>query len=407
MNQHILNRIVVYLAYMCLSNTLVSAQILEKANNPVKTDADIAVGASRMGLYLPLLKGKRVAVVANHTSVFGKKHLVDSLLLAGVQIKILFSPEHGFRGNEDAGQDVNNSRDKQTGLPIVSLYGDHKKPSPKDLEGIDLILFDLQDVGARFYTYLSTLHYVMQACAENNKNFILLDRPNPNGYYIDGPVMEKKNESFVGLHPVPIVYGMTIGEYAEMINGEGWLGKGLKCNLKVIPLKGYSHADLYQLPVPPSPNLPTMTAVYLYPSLCLFEGTVISVGRGTDHPFEVIGHPRLRGATFSFTPQSRQGASAPLYKGQKCQGYDLREFGQIFIVNYRKLYLFWLAGTYKSFPDKSLFFNNYFRSLSGTDSLEEQIKKGIDEESIRASWQDGLCKFKLIRKKYLLYPDFE
>jgi uncharacterized protein YbbC (DUF1343 family) len=407
MNRGMLNRIVVFLICIFFNILSASAQILEKANNPIKTDADIAVGASRTELYLPLLKGKTVAIVGNHTSLIGKRHLVDSLLQAGIHIKILFSPEHGFRGNQDAGQDINNSKDKLTGLPIISLYGDHKKPAAKDLQGVDIVLFDLQDVGARFYTYLSTLHYVMQACAENKKKCILLDRPNPNGYYVDGPVMEQKNESFVGLHPVPIVYGMTIGEYAEMINGEGWLGKNMKCDLTVIPLKGYSHLDLYQLPVPPSPNLPTMTAVYLYPSLCLFEGTVISVGRGTDYPFQVIGHPKLKDGSFSFTPQSRHGASDPLYKGQKCQGYDLREFGQIFIVNYKKLYLFWLSGTYKTFPDKASFFNNYFRSLSGNDSLEEQIKRGEAEEAIRAGWQAGLTRFKAIRKKYLLYTDFE
>jgi uncharacterized protein YbbC (DUF1343 family) len=383
------------------------AQLQARADNVVKTDAEITVGARRLDLYLPLLKGKTIAIAGNQTSLICKTHLVDSLRSLGIKIKVLFCPEHGFRGKLDAGQDVDNSKDKKTGIPIISLYGDHKKPSAAELQGVDVVLFDIQDVGARFYTYLSTLHYIMQACAENKKELILLDRPNPNGHYIDGPVMEDAHRSFVGMHPVPVVYGMTIGEYAGMLNEEGWLGKGLKCRLKVIPLQGYTHSDLYQLPVPPSPNLTTMAAVYLYPSLCLFEGTVISVGRGTDYPFQIIGHPKLEGATFSFTPSGRPGALDPPYKGQKCMGYDLREFGKVYIVNYRKLYLFWLQGCYRNFPDKTGFFNTYFTSLAGTGELEQQIKSGKTEEEIRASWEPGIRKFKEIRKKYLLYKDFE
>jgi uncharacterized protein YbbC (DUF1343 family) len=383
------------------------AQEIAQFDNPIKTDAEITVGARRLDLYLPIIQGKTIAIVGNHTSLIGSKHLVDSLLALHVKIKVLFCPEHGFRGKLDAGEDVDNSRDKKTGLPIISLYGDHKKPSLKELDGVDLVLFDLQDVGARFYTYLSTLHYVMEACAEAKKELIVLDRPNPNGYYIDGPVMEQKHKSFVGLHPVPVVYGMTIGEYAQMVNGEGWLAGAEKCNLRVIPLLGYSHADLYQLPVPPSPNLSTMAAVYLYPSLCLFEGTIISVGRGTDYPFQVIGHPKLQGAKFSFTPESKPGALNPLYKGQKCLGMDLREFGKSYIPGNRKLYLFWLEGCYKNTADKSHFFNTYFLSLSGTDSLEQQIKEDKPEEQIRASWQPAMKIFKKIRLKYLMYPDFE
>ncbi|MFI5148343.1 MAG: exo-beta-N-acetylmuramidase NamZ domain-containing protein [Bacteroidia bacterium] len=371
-----------------------------------KTDADIKTGASRLDQYLPLLKGKQVAFVGNHTSRIGKQHLLDSLIYLGIKVRILFSPEHGFRGKEDAGQDVNNSRDKKTGLTIISLYGNHKQPSAADLEGADIVLFDLQDVGARFYTYLSTLHYVMKACAENHKPLLLLDRPNPNGFYIDGPVMEDKYRSFVGLHPVPIVYGMTIGEYAQMVNEEGWLGAGLKCDLTIVKLQGYSHSDLYQLPVPPSPNLGSMPAVYLYPSLCLFEGTVISVGRGTDHPFEVIGHPKLKGGTTSFTPHSKPGATNPLYNGKKCVGYDFGEYGREGIFDYKKLKLDWLALCYKNYPDKAKFFNSYFTALCGTNSLEEAVKLGKSEEEIRAGWEDGLKKFRLIRKKYLLYTDF-
>ncbi len=386
----------------------VSAQILTKADNRVKTDADITVGAKRLDLYLPLLDGETLAFTGNQTSVIGKTHLVDTLLALGIKIKVIFSPEHGFRGNKDAGQDVLNSKDKKTGLPIISLYGDHNKPTAKQLDGITVVVFDIQDVGARFYTYLSTLHYIMMACAENGKKLIVLDRPNPNGCYIDGPVMEDAHRSFVGLHPVPVVYGMTIGEYAKMINGEGWLGKGLTCNLTVIPLTDYSHADLYQLPIPPSPNLTTMGAVYLYPSLCLFEGTVISVGRGTDIPFQAIGHPKLQGATsFVFTPSAHTGALDPPFKGQVCKGYDLRAFGNVFMADYHKLYLFWLKDCFKNIPDKTNFFNTYFTSLAGTKELQQQIKEGKTEDEIRAAWQPGIRKFKEIRKKYLLYPDFE
>jgi uncharacterized protein YbbC (DUF1343 family) len=400
-------RFALILSLLVLFFPCIPAQVLTRADNPIKTDKDIKTGARRMQEYLPILQGKTIAVVGNHTSLIGKTHLVDSLIALGIKIKVLFSPEHGFRGNEDAGKDIDNSKDKKTGLPIISLYGDHKKPSAKDLEGVDIVLFDLQDVGARFYTYLSTLHYVMQGCTENQKQLILLDRPNPNGYYIDGPVMEEKYKSYVGLHPVPVVYGMTIGEYAQMINGEGWLGNGLKCDLKVVPLEGYNHNDLYQLPVPPSPNLPNMTAVYLYPSLCFFEGTVISVGRGTDYPFQVIGQPKLEGGKFSFTPKSKPGATDPMYKDQVCRGYDLREFGEVYVMNYKRLYLYWLDGCYKKSPDKTKFFNNYFLSLSGTATLEQQVKAGKTEDEIRATWQPGLKTFKAIRKKYLLYRDFE
>ncbi len=395
------------MCYALLILQTVNGQITARVENVVKSDSEIQVGARSLDLYLPLLKGKSIAIVGNQTSLIGRTHLVDSLLALKVMIKTLFCPEHGFRGTADAGQAVDNSKDKITGLPIVSLFGSHNKPTSKDLKGIDIVVFDIQDVGARFYTYLSTLHYVMQACAENKKMLIVLDRPNPNGHYIDGPVMEDAHKSFVGLDPVPIVYGMTIGEYALMLNGEGWLGKGVICNLKVIPLMGYTHSDLYQLPVPPSPNLKTMGAVYLYPSLCLFEGTVISVGRGTDYPFQVIGHPDLLGANFSFTPVSRPGALDPPYKEQKCMGYDLREFGNVYIVNYRKLYLYWLQGAYNNSPNKTLFFNNYFVSLSGTNLLEQQIRVGKSEDEIRSSWEPGLRKFKTIRKKYLLYPDFK
>ncbi|MCX6295522.1 MAG: DUF1343 domain-containing protein, partial [Bacteroidetes bacterium] len=283
--------------------------------NPVKTINDLKVGADRTTEYLPLLKGKTVAVVANQSSLIKNTHLVDSLISIGVNVKKVFCPEHGFRGLVDAGENVANVKDPKTGLSIISLYGKNKKPSTADLKDVDIVIFDIQDVGVRFYTYLSTLHYVMEACAENNKQLIVLDRPNPNGYYIDGPVLEDAYKSFLGLHPVPIVYGMTIGEYAQMINGEGWLKAGVKCKLKVIPIVGYTHKDLFELAVRPSPNLPNMSSVYLYPSLGLFEGTIVSVGRGTDLPFQVIGHPTLTKTNYTFTPQPKPGAMEPKYNG--------------------------------------------------------------------------------------------
>ena len=277
-----------------------------------------------------------------------------------------------------------------------------------------MIILDIQDVGVRFYTYLSTLHYVMEACAENNKPLIVLDRPNPNGYYIDGPVMEDKYKSFLGLHPIPIVYAMTIGEYAQMLNGEGWLKGGIKCNLKVITLENYSHNDLYELPIRPSPNLPNMASVYLYPSLGLFEGTVVSVGRGTDLPFQVIGHPTLQKAypkanrpNYSFTPMPKPSAKDPKYKGQVCYGYNLSEFGIEYLKNLKKIYLFWLIGTYKNTPDKTTFFDDNFNYHAGNATLQQQIKDGVSEDDIRKSWKSGIEQFKIIRKKYLLYEDFQ
>ncbi|MBI2270738.1 MAG: DUF1343 domain-containing protein [Bacteroidetes bacterium] len=382
-------------------------QGLVQINNAEKTAADVKVGAQRFDIYLPLLKDKVIAIVSNQTSLVGNTHLLDTLLSLGVTVKKIFGPEHGFRGTADAGADVKTMKDIKTGIPVISLYGKKEKPSGSDLKGIDIVVFDIQDVGVRFYTYLSTLHYVMEACAENNKPVIVLDRPNPNGYYIDGPVLEDKYKSYVGLHPVPIVYGMTIGEYALMINGEKWLKHAVQCSLKVIPVEGYDHNDYYELPVKPSPNLPNMASVYLYPSLALFEGTVVSVGRGTETPFEVIGHPKLQNAKFQFTPHSIPGASVnPPYKDQLCYGFDLRNFGNLFIKNTKSLYLYWLQGTYKNTPDKATYFNNYFNTLAGTGTLKQQIIDGVDEITIRKSWEPGLKQFKEIRKKYLLYKDF-
>jgi uncharacterized protein YbbC (DUF1343 family) len=390
------------------------SQGIVKVDFLTKTINDLKVGADKTEAYFQLLKGKSVAIIANQSSMIGNSHLVDSLLKRGVKISKVFCPEHGFRGMLDAGQTVDTYKDEKTGLTIISLYGKNKKPAPEFLQDVDILIFDIQDVGVRFYTYLSTLHYVMEACAENNKPLIVLDRPNPNGYYIDGPVMEDDYKSFLGIHPVPIVYGMTIGEYAQMINGEGWLNNHVKCILKVISLQGYTHSDMYQLPVKPSPNLVNMTAVYLYPSLGLFEGTVVSVGRGTDLPFQVMGHPTLKNTippgkkeSFTFTPQPKPGAMEPKYKGQLCYGYNLSNFGNSYIKFLKKIYLYWLIQAYKNTPDKTTFFDENFNYHAGNATLQKQIKSGISEDEIRKSWEEGLTQFKAIRKKYLLYSDFE
>lgn len=383
------------------------AQGITQINNSIKTINDIKVGADRTQEYLPFLIKKSVAIVANQSSNIKNTHLVDSLVSLGVNVKKVFCPEHGFRGLVDAGKKVKTYKDFKTGLPIISLYGKNKKPAPADLKDVDVVIFDIQDVGVRFYTYLSTLHYVMEACAENNKTLIVLDRPNPNGYYVDGPVMEDSYRSFLGLHPVPIVYGLTIGEYAQMINGESWLNGGLKCNLNVILLDNYSHSDFYELPVRPSPNLPNMASVYLYPSLGLFEGTIVSVGRGTDLPFQVIGHPFLQKTNYKFIAKPKSGAMEPKYSGQVCYGYNLFNFGTEYMKNTKKIYLYWLINTYKNTPDNTHFFDENFNYHAGNATLQKQIKEGVEEDAIRKSWQTGLEKFKTIRKKYLLYKDFE
>jgi uncharacterized protein YbbC (DUF1343 family) len=370
----------------------------------------IVPAANRYELYLPLLKNKSVALVVNQSSIvntkMGNSHLVDFLLKNGVKVKKIFAPEHGFRGKADAGAYIKNSKDLKTGLPIISLYGKHKKPTNYDLKGIELILFDIQDVGVRFYTYLSTLHYIMEAAAKKNIAVVVLDRPNPNGFYIDGPVLQKKYKSFVGLHPVPVVYGMTIGEYAKMINGQRWLKGGKSVKLKVIPLANYAHKSIYSLPVRPSPNLPTSRAIYLYPSLAFFEGTVISAGRGTKKPFELYGADRYRVKKFSFTPRSREGARYPKFRAKRCYGVDLSRVEFKKNRNNHKLNLSYLKDAYVNYSDKKNFFlkNRFFDKLAGTDELRKQIILGISEKEIRKSWQRDLEKFKKIRKKYLLYP---
>ncbi|MCX6351439.1 MAG: DUF1343 domain-containing protein [Bacteroidetes bacterium] len=370
-------------------------------------NADIRTGAERTDMYLTHLKGKKIALVVNQTSIIGKDLLVDFFIKQKLTVVKIFAPEHGFRGNAEAGANVFNYKDKKTKLPVVSLYGKKLKPDSADLEGVDLVIFDIQDVGVRFYTYISTLHYIMEACAENNKPLMLLDRPNPLGFYVDGPVLEKGFESFVGMHPVPIVYGMTIGEYAGMINGERWLKNGMRCKLEVIPCDGYNHEMLYKLPVPPSPNLPTMEAIYLYPSLCLFEGTDISVGRGTPYPFEVIGKPDFTEGNMEFTPKPIKGkADNPMYNGIKCKGFKLTKFAGEYIIQSKQLYLFWLTGCYKASKDKEHFFNPFFDKLAGTDKLRLAITHDLDGDKIRNGWKPDLDTFKETRKKYLLYRDF-
>ena len=364
---------------------------------------DITPGAERIGLYLDSLKGKRVAIVANQTSVIHGVHLVDSLLSLHINVVKIFAPEHGFRGDVDAGEHINSSKDEKTGKPLISLYGNHKKPTEEDLNDVDVVIFDIQDVGVRFYTFLSTLHYVMEACAEFNKPIIVLDRPNPNAHYVDGPILEPEYKSFVGLHPVPIVYGMTIGEYAKMINGEHWLKDSLQCKLMVVPIKNYTHKSKYSLPIPPSPNLKTDVAIALYPSLCLFEATTISVGRGTDFPFEVYGHPRFPKLGFSFSPKPQVGSRYPLHVNKVCNGYDLR-----MTQKNRKyeLNLFYLTNARDLLGDSAVFIdqNSFFNRLAGNASLKEQLYKGWGPQEIRSSWKAGIEAFLKTRKKYLIYP---
>ena len=371
-----------------------------------KNNGLVKPGAERIGKYLELLNDKRIAIVANQTSTIGKTHLVDSLLGLGVNIIKVFGPEHGFRGDAGAGEKIKDNTDIKTGLPVISLYGKHRKPTPDDLKDIDIVVFDIQDVGVRFYTYISTMTYVMEACAENDIEFLVLDRPNPHGSYVDGPVLEPDYSSFVGMHQVPVVHGMTVGEYAQMVNGEGWLENGAKCNLKVIKVQNYTHNSYYKLPIPPSPNLPNMNAIELYPSLCFFEGTIISVGRGTNLPFQVIGHPDFQEGDYSFSPVDISGvAMNPKYEGKVCKGFDLSGYADT-IVFEKRLDLRWLIQMYKYFQGKDDFFISFFDKLAGTDKLRKQIIAGLTENEIRENWKPQLEDFKTIRKKYLLYPDF-
>jgi uncharacterized protein YbbC (DUF1343 family) len=371
----------------------------------VRDTTTVITGAERVALYQPMIAKKKVGLVVNQTSIIKDKHIVDSLLKLGVDIQVVFAPEHGFRGKADAGEIVSDTKDSKTGLPIVSLYGQNKKPKASDLSNVEMLIFDIQDVGVRFYTYISTLHYVMEACAELNIPLIVLDRPNPNGYFVDGEVLNPKFKSFVGMHPVPTVYGMTIGEYAQMINGEGWLPNKIKCNLTVIPCKNYNHDTYYELPVKPSPNLPDMRAILLYPSTCFFEGTTFSLGRGTEKQFQVLGHPKLM-SDFSFTPKPNEGAKEPPQNGVQCFGEDLsnltigsiRQKGKIdlsYLINYHD--------KMKKINEKYFLDNNFLDKLAGSDILRNQILQGKSEAEIRATWQPGLVEFKKTRQKYLLY----
>ena len=390
--------------FLILFAFIFNCNIIAQKNNGIDIlkAEDAIVGASRLELYLPDLQNKNVGVVANQTSIFNNTHLIDTLLNEGINIKKIFTPEHGFRGSADEGAAINNSIDEKTQLPIISLYGNNKKPNQEQLKDIDILIFDLQDVGVRFYTYISTMTYVMEAAAENNIPIIVLDRPNPNGFYVDGPVLEKENSSFVGLHQVPVVYGLTIGEYALMVNGEFWLKDSLQCDLKVIPLGKYNRNAIYELPVKPSPNLPNWESVYLYPSLCFFEGTIVSVGRGTETPFQLYGHP-LMNEEFTFTPKQSEGRKAPLLCDQVCHGENLINYAHNYNQNKNELQLSWIINAYNQLKDNEKFFNNFLVKLTGTKDFEQQIKDGISEEEIRKSWKPKLNEYKKIRNRYLIY----
>jgi len=393
----------------------------------------IMAGADRINVYLPLIKGKTVGIFANQTSMVGRTHLVDTLKKLGVDIKVIFGPEHGFRGTADAGEKVGNYIDDKTGIPVVSLYGSKRRPSAEDVKNVDLLIFDIQDVGVRFYTFISSLEEFMEAAFELGKPLMILDRPNPNGHYVDGPVLDMKYRSFVGRQPIPIVYGMTIAEYAFMIAGEQWLSE--KANLKyayyktaknsvdtpfhfqVIKCTGYDHKSKYVLPVKPSPNLPNIQSIYLYPSTCFFEGTVLSEGRGTNKQFQVFGHPSLPKNLYSFTPNPNEGAKSSKLYGQVCYGWDLSGTPEEVMAKVdNKIQLKWLMEAYQLFPDKDKFFllpksgnmeESFFDKLAGNNDLWQQIKNGKTEKEIRDSWEPKLSEFRKIRKKYLMYDDFE
>ena len=359
----------------------------------------LKTGAENYNAYLPILKNKKIGIVTNPTGIVeSKKHLVDFLLENKVDLQKIYAPEHGFRGTADAGEVIKDGKDIKTNLPIISLYGNNKKPKPEQLADIDIMIFDIQDVGARFYTYISTLHYVMEACAENNIALLVFDRPNPNGTIVDGPVLEMEHKSFVGMHPIPVLHGMTIGEYAKMINGEKWLANGVTCNLTVIPNANYKRDMPHSLPIKPSPNLPNDQSINLYASLCFFEGTNVSVGRGTEKQFQIYGSPFLLKTDFLFTPIPNFGAKEPMHKDILCYGEDLSKIKKV-----NRLELKWLIKAYANTSDKTVFFNDFFTKLAGTKKLQEQIIEGVSEKEIRKSWEADLNVFKETRKKYLIY----
>jgi uncharacterized protein YbbC (DUF1343 family) len=379
---------------------VIAVFLLSSSCSAQTNKSKLMLGAEQMDLLVPLLKGKNIGLVVNNTSRVGKTHLTDTLIARGVLVKKIFGPEHGFRGDAADGEHVTDAIDEKTGVPVVSLYGKNFKATADQVKDLDILLFDIQDVGARFYTYISTMHYLMETCSETNKQLIILDRPNPNGSYVDGPIMEPELKSFVGIHSIPITHGMTVGELAHMINEEGWLAGGKKCNLTVIKMQNWKHDDDYSIPVRPSPNLPNDQAIRLYPSLCLLEGTVISIGRGTPMPFQVLGNPELNDMPFTFTPVPIKGVSVePPHKDKLCYGMDLRN-----VTPARKIDLQYLLLFYQKYPNKEKFFTAYFDKLAGTPMLKQQIKDGLTEEQIRASWKSGLDSFKEKRKKYLLYP---
>lgn len=395
----------------CKKSTQTSESSIPTTDNAMKNEENktqnkdsqtkgILTGAENSSVYIPMLKDKKIGIVTNQTGILSnKKHLVDFLIEQKINLQKIYAPEHGFRGTADAGEHIVDGKDSKTGLPIISLYGSNKKPKPEQLTGIDIIVFDLQDVGARFYTYISSLHYVMEACAENNIKLIVLDRPNPNGNIIDGPVLEKEFNSFVGMHPIPVLHGMTIGEYAKMINGEKWLKNGIHCKLEVVPCKNYTHNMSYDLPVKPSPNLPNSQAINLYASLCFFEGTNVSVGRGTEKQFQIYGSPFITNNKFTFTPTPNIGAKDPLWNGKLCYGEDLTKIEKV-----KQLELKWLIKAYKENSEtKNVFFNDFFTKLAGTKKLQQQIETGIPEKDIRKTWETDLKAFKEIREKYLIY----
>jgi uncharacterized protein YbbC (DUF1343 family) len=379
----------------------------------VSPDKNILTGADQVDQYIRLLKGKRVAILANQTSIIGKTHLVDSLKSLGINIVKVFGPEHGFRGNASAGTSVGDEKDSATGIPIISLYGKKNKPTKEDLADVDIMVYDLQDVGVRFYTNINALSRLMEACQENGKELIILDRPNPNGYLIDGPILDMQFKSGIGMFPIPAAHGLTVGEFAQMANGEGWLTNKVKCKLKIIKVANYDHDMAYTLPVSPSPNLNTQQAVLLYPSTCLFEGTYLNHGRGTYFPFTVLGSPELKGIyEFSYTPVSIKGmAETPLHMNQVCYGLDLREYDVSLLRKQKQINIQWMIELYNAYPFKEKFFDSSLsremgtiERLIGVASFRQQIINGTPEKEIRASWEPGLSEYKNLRKKYLLYP---
>lgn len=366
----------------------------------------LLTGADQSNNWLPLVEGKKIGLVVNHTATSNGQHLLDFLITKGQDVQLVFAPEHGFRGEAEAGASIKDGKDSKTGTAVVSLYGAKKKPTLADLSKVDLIIFDIQDVGARFYTYISTLHYVMEASAEAGLPVLIFDRPNPNGHYIDGPILDTAYRSFVGMHPVPVVHGMTIGEYACMINGERWLANGIQCKIEIVPVLGYHHQLFYELPIPPSPNLPDMRSIYLYPSICFFEGTPVSLGRGTDKPFQRVGAPWFKGGMASFTPISIPGKAAnPPFKNESCYGYDYTAVSIAQLQQKAQLDLQPLIDFYSQAPDKATFFIPFFEKLAGTRTLREQIEAGKSMAEIQASWQPGLAAYAKTRAKYLLYPE--